>query len=171
MNNFIKVEIFYLAKFISRIKCLLKMVCKSLSIHAAKKKASNSYQHKHFRDFPLKILINFLKVHYSIGCIKITYSRIYIETFFFIILVLNCFDLERMNDLHTQARRHKCTSSKFHGFPILFNVSLIFHNVSPIFKFFQARKCERCGSLNPRLIPPSYFYFRFINHILMKQDI
>ena len=54
----------------------------------------------------------------------------------------------------------KWTSSNFPGFPILSNVSPIFHNVSLDFsqrfpdfsltKLFQVRKCERCGSLNTR---------------------
>ena len=62
------------------------------------------------------------------------------------------------------------TSSKFYGFPILANVSPIFHNVSPIFKFFKVRKCERCGSLNPRLFIALQIYWIIISGVLIFRE-
>ena len=52
--------------------------------------------------------------------------------------------------------RKKWTSSKFPGFPVLSNIFPIFPQRFPDFsltKFFKVHKCERCGSLNPCLIP------------------
>ena len=82
------------------------------------------------------------------GCFSCSF--IYLFIFFFQPNKIAKVNGERLNNVHRRGYRKNFPVSRFHPmFPRFFTTFPRFS----LTKFFKVCKCERCGSLNPRLCP------------------